>query len=261
MAAVVGAWTVVAGAAPARPQATAEEVLARALKAHGGERAGAWKTATIKGRVEMQDGITYNAAFLLQAKAPGRVRIEQDMTADRGRITNELFLSDGQAWSRRNLVVNPRGNVKQMTRWLAHCLGVAYYVQRGTAPALGADETVEWKSKPDAAGKVATLARPAYVITTEVDGDTIKLYIDKETSHLIQESWLVADGDQLRVEARRLSRDFKAFGPMVFPTRVLDVTVARDGRETILPYTYESVTFDTPIEDWVFEEDRPGKGL
>ncbi|RPJ75146.1 MAG: hypothetical protein EHM24_04820, partial [Acidobacteria bacterium] len=90
-----------------RAPKTAEDVLARSLKAHGGESLTAWTTLTVRGRVEMQDGITYNAAFLLQAKAPGRVRVEQDMTADRGRVFNDLFLNDGQAWSRRNLVVNP----------------------------------------------------------------------------------------------------------------------------------------------------------
>jgi len=255
--AAVAACVTVVGAGSRQAPATAGDVLARAVKAHGGETAGAWKTLTVRGRVEMQDGITYNAAFLLQAKAPGRVRIEQDMTADRGRITNELFLNGGQAWSRRNLVVNPRGNARQMTRWLAHCYGVGYYVQRGTGTELGPDETVEWKPKPDPAGKVETLSRPAYVVTVKVDGEPVKLHIDKETFHLLQETWFVADGDQLRIEARRLARDFKAFGTVVFPARVLDITVGRDGRETVLPYSYDSVAFDTPIPDWVFEEDRP----
>jgi len=58
-----------------------------------------------------------------------------------------------------------------------------------------------------------------------------------------------------------VARDFKNFGAVVYPTRVLDITVGREGRETVLPYTYESVTFDTPIEDWVFAEDRPGRGI
>ena len=248
--AVVMVATVVAAAGTGcnRAPKTAEDVLARSLKAHGGETLGGWKTLTVRGRVEMQDGITYNAAFLLQAKAPGRVRVEQDMTADRGRIFHDLFLNEGQAWSRRNLVVNPRGNVKQMQRWLRHAYGIAYYARHGTGATLGPDETVEWKSQPDAAGKVETVARPAFVVTTKVDGETVKLFVDKETFYLIQESW--PDG-------RRVHRDFKHFGTVVFPTRVLDIAVGREGRETLLPYTYESVTFDTPIEDWVFAEDRP----
>ena len=230
-----------------RAPKTAEDVLARSLRAHGGESLGAWKTLTVRGRVEMQDGIKYNAAFLLQAKAPGRVRVEQDMTADRGRIFNDLFLNDGQAWSRRNLVVNPRGNLKQMQRWLRHSYGIAYYAKHGTGATLGPDETVEW-NQPGAAGKVETVTRPAFAVTTKVDGEMVKLFVDKETFYLIQESW--PDG-------RRVHRDFKTFGAVVFPTRVLDITVGREGRETVLPYTYESVTFDTPIEDWVFAEDRP----
>ena len=259
VAAVLAACVAGAGAVSNGAQATAEDVLSRSVKVHGGEAAGTWKTLTLRGRVEMQDGIKYNAAFLLQAKAPGRVRVEQDMTADRGRITNDLFLHDGQAWSRRNLVVNPRGNVKQMMRFLRHCYGIAYYAKHGTEASLGPDETVEWTPDGAASGNAAPLVRPAYVVTTKVDGETVKLYIDKGTYHLIQETYLTKDGEQLRVEGRRLARNFKAFGAVVFPTQVLDITVNREGRETVLPYSYDSVTFDLPIEDWVFEEDRPGR--
>ena len=247
LAVVVASAALVATGCDRAPK-TAEDVLARSLKAHGGEGLTAWKTMAVRGRVEMQDGITYNAAFLLQAKAPGHVRVEQDMTADRGRIFNDLFLSDGQAWSRRNLVVNPRGNVKQMQRWLRHCYGIAYYEQHGTEASLGPDETVEWKSKPDAAGKTVVVTRPAYVVTTKVDGEAVKLFVDKDTFYLIQESW--PDG-------RRVHRDFKVFGRVTFPTRVQDITRNRQGVETVLPYTYEAVTFDAPIQDWVFTEDRP----
>ena len=72
--------------AAAGPQTapTAKEIVARSVAAHGGDRLTSWKTLTIKGTVAMQDGITYNGAYTLLAKAPDRVRVEHDATADRG---------------------------------------------------------------------------------------------------------------------------------------------------------------------------------
>ncbi|HSK11013.1 MAG TPA: hypothetical protein VK911_15630 [Vicinamibacterales bacterium] len=237
----------VAAAACQRAPETAQEVIARAVAAHGGERAAAWETMAVRGRVEMQDGITYNAAFLLQAKGAGKVRVEQDMTADRGRIFNDLFLDEGTAWSRRNLVVG-RGNPQQMRRWLRHARGISYYAAHATALALSPEATVEWKARSGESREYQVVeTRPAYVVDATVDGETVQLSIDKERFHLLQEAW---------PEGRRVYHDFKSFGPLVFPTRVLEISRARQG-ETVLPYVYDSVTLDQPIEDWVFTEDKP----
>lgn len=230
-----------------RAPRSAQDVLARSLRAHGGDRAGAWKTLTVRGHVEMQDGITYNAAFLLQAKAPGKLRVEQDMTADRGRIFHDLFLDEGVAWSRRNLVVG-RGNTRQMHRWLRHARGVSYYASKSTSLELKPEGSVEWKARAEGSRDYSVVEeRPAYVVAARIDDEEVVLSFDKETFHLLQEAW---------PEGRRVYHDFKTFDGMVFPTRVLEITRSRQ-RETILPYVYESVTLDDPIEDWVFTEDKP----
>ncbi|RPJ83004.1 MAG: hypothetical protein EHM13_08210, partial [Acidobacteria bacterium] len=83
--AVAGAGAV----ACSRTPKTAEDVIERSVRAHGGDRLSNWKTITIDGTVEMQDGITYHAAYKVQAKSPGKLRVEHDLTADRGRRFDE----------------------------------------------------------------------------------------------------------------------------------------------------------------------------
>jgi hypothetical protein len=59
-------------------------VLARSVAAHGGDRLSSWRTLAITGTMEMEDGITYKAAYHVLAKAPDKLRVEQDMTVDLG---------------------------------------------------------------------------------------------------------------------------------------------------------------------------------
>jgi len=229
------------------PPRSADAVLARSVAAHGGDRLTSWKTYALRGHVEMQDGITYNAAYTVLAKAPDRLRVEQDMTADRGRIFYEYFLNGVRAWSRRNLVP-ARASEKQLERWRGQCFGVAYYLKYATARTLNPEATVEWRWKAAGATDYTVQdRRQAYVVAVMIKGEAVELFIDKGTFYLLQE---------VRADLRRLHHDFKDFGGVVLPTRVLEITKARN-RETFTPYTYESLTLDGPIEDWVFEEDMP----
>ena len=229
------------------PPRTADAVLARSVAAHGGDRLTSWKTYALRGHVEMQDGITYNAAYTVLAKVPDRLRVEQDMTADRGRIFYEYFLNGTQAWSRRNLVP-ARATVKQLERWRGQCYGVAYYAKYASARTLNPEATVEWRWKAAGSTDYAVQdRRQAYVVAVMIKDEAVELFIDKETFYLLQEA---------RADLRRLHHDFKDFGGIVLPTRVLEITKGRT-RETFVPYTYESLTLDGQVEDWVFEEDMP----
>jgi hypothetical protein len=233
----------------ARPPLTAEEVLARSVAAHGGARLSSWRTMAITGTIEMEDRITYRAAYRVQAKMPDKLKVEQDMTADRGgRYVYEYFLNGGQVWSRRNLIVG-KADPTRLARWMNQCFGVAYYAKHATAIALKPEATADWLTKSPS-GYQVTERRPAYVVAVTTDAGAVDLYIDKTTFHLLQET---------ATDSRRLYSAFREFAGTVHPTRILEITRGRNNAEVITPITYDAIVYDKPIEDWVFEEDMPKK--
>ncbi|MCX6551465.1 MAG: hypothetical protein NTY02_10745 [Acidobacteria bacterium] len=244
---VCGLVLLLAGAgACSRAPKTAAEVVARSVDAHGGAKLTAWKTMTAKGRVRMQDGIAYNAAYLLYARPPGQLRVEHDLTADRGRAFSEYFLSDGVAWIRRNLVVSSYDTARAQ-RLLDQCYGIAFYQRNGTALALRGDEDVVWPAVEGWDPKALPPARRAWTIGVMVGKEARTIFIDKETFLLLKE---------ISPAGTRYYADVKSFGGVMVPTRVLDVTKARD-RESQTPFTIETVAFDVAIEAGLFTEDMP----
>ena len=233
-------------AVASQPTPTAAEILAKSVAAHGGDKLVTWQTLTIKGTVRMQDGIAHNAAFTLRAQAPGRIRVDQDMTADRGRLFYEYFLHDGVAWSRRNLVVADY-DVVRMQRWMDHCSGIAFYARQPGSPELKPDADVTWTPAAEAGSTPAPVTRRAFVVAVTVGKEVRELYIDKETSHFLKE---------MTPTGSRTFSDFRTFGGVVWPTWVLETTKTRQG-ETQTPFVYTSVIYNTPIEAWVFTEDKP----
>ncbi len=229
------------------------DIISRSVKAHGGDRLRDWKSMTIQGTVDMSDGIVFKAAYRVFAKAPGRLRVEKDMTAARGgRYFYEYFLNNGVAWSRRNLVPE-RGNLDEMNRWLNQCYGIAHYADKAESLVRKEDAVVEWREKADlqsTAYKVVA-ARPAYVITAAVGKETADLYIDKENYFFLQE---------VSGRTKRVFWDFKKFADVTMPTKLLEIVAGARG-EQITPYTYDSVKFDIPIDDWRFSEDMPKAGV
>ena len=245
------ALTLAVASATACGPRTARDIVARALAVHGGPKLSQWKTLTIKGTVDLWDGNMYTGEYLLLAEAPGKLRVEQNMTADiGGRFFYEYFLNDGVAWSRRNLVLGP-GNLEQMQRWMRQCSFIAHYAERAESLTRLEDAVVEWKERPAKQSQeykvVAT--RSAFVIRALVGTQVTDLYIDKETFHLLQEA---AD------TWKRVSWDFKDFGGVVLPMKVNEVAISKRG-ETITPYVYKTVQYDVPIEAWLFAEEMPKK--
>jgi hypothetical protein len=201
----------------------------------------------------MFDGITFRAAYLVFAEAPGRLRVEKDMTVVQGgRMFHEYFLNNGVAWSRTNLVPE-RGNLEEMKRWMNQCYGIAHYANKAESLVRKEDAVVQWREKADLQSNdyrvVAT--RPAYVIAAVIGKETADLYIDRENFCFLQE---------VVSRSKRVFWDFKKFGDVMMPTRLLEI-VAGSQREQITPYTYESVKFSVPIEDWLFTEDMPKTGV
>jgi hypothetical protein len=128
------------------------------------------------------------------------------------------------------------------------CYGVAYYVRQATAAVLKPQATSDWLSKSGTAYQTAE-QRPAHVISVTTASGNADLYIDPMTFYLLEER---------AADVRRIYSMFRTFAGAVHPTRILEITRGRSG-EVITPITYDSVQYDGPIEDWIFEEDMPKK--
>jgi hypothetical protein len=235
-------------ALPAAAQPTAAEIVTRSVQAHGGDALTSWQTLTITGTVLMQDGIAYNGAYTLYAKAPDRLRVEHDATADRGRAFYEYFLNGGVAWSRRNLVPGAL-EVDRIQRWMDQCYGIAFYARSGATLELKPDANLTWPPVSDAAAKASapTSTRRVWVVAATVAGEARELFIDQETHRFLKE---------VTPQAARIYWDFKTFDGMVMPTRILEITKSRQG-DVLTPYTWSALTRNVAIEGWRFTEDKP----
>lgn len=243
------AMTVMAGGRAAA-QLTAPEIVARSVRAHGGDALTSWKTLTITGTVVMQDGIAYTGAYTLLAKAPDRLYVEHNAMADRGRAFYEYFLNGDMAWSRRNLIPAPF-EADRARRWLDQCSGIAFYARPGITLEVMPDAKLAWPP-PAASGAPAGppgAKRPVRVIAAMVGAERRELFIDRETAQFLQEA---------TPQSARIYWDFRPFDGMVMPTRILEITRTRQG-ETRTPFTWTDVKRNLPIEDWRFTEDMPRK--
>ena len=227
---------------------TPRDILSRSVRAHGGDSLTNWKSMTIQGTIDMADGITFRAGYLVFAE-PGKLRIERDMTVSQGgRYFYEDFLNGDVAWNRRNLIPG-RGNLEEMKRKLNECYGIAWYASKAESLVRKEDAVVEWREKADLQSNEykVVASKPAHVITATVGKDVTDLYIDKTTFLFLQE----ASG-----RTRRIFWEFRKFGDVTLPTKILEVTAGSRG-EQITPYTYDVVKFNVPIEGWLFTEDMP----
>jgi hypothetical protein len=243
---IVITMTLAASAAPAAAQPTAADIVARSVQAHGGEALTSWQTLRITGTVVMQDGIAYTGAYTLLAKAPDRLRVEHDATADRGRAFYDYVLNGGVAWSRRNLIPGTL-EVDRIQRWLDQCYGIAFYARPGVTLELMPEGTIDWPPPASPAGPGSP--RKVWVIAATVGTERRYLAIDQETNRLLLEA---------TPQGSRSYWDFKTFDGMVVPGRILEIVKTRQG-ETRTPYTWTDVKRNLPIEDWRFTEDMPRK--
>jgi len=233
--------------APALAQQTAAEIVARSVAAHGGDALTSWQTLKITGTVVMQDGIAYTGAYTLLAKAPDRLRVEHDATADRGRAFYDYVLNGGVAWSRRNLIPGAL-EVDRIQRWMDQCYGIAFYARPGVALERLPDAGLAWPPQIGAAAPPGE-TRKVWVIAATVGTERRELFIDQDTARLLQE---------VAPQSTRLYWDFKTFDGMVMPTRILEIAKTRQG-ESRTPFTWAEVKRNVPIEDWRFTEDMPRK--
>ncbi|MFC1729213.1 hypothetical protein ACFL6I_02655 [candidate division KSB1 bacterium] len=232
----------------APPPQSAGEIIDRSITAHGGSALTDWNTMTVLGRLWMNDGNMFHAAYRVYAEKPGKLRVERDMTADRGRLFYEYFLNDGTVWQRNNLL--PRsGNSALLQRWMNQCDGIAYYAENADELIWKEDTELIWKEPVDIQNQeyreVKTIQ--AYVLTAIVGTDTTDLCFDKENFYLVGESW---------GNTQRIYTDFKKFGGVTLASKFNEITQGRSG-EVITPFSIEKVEYNTPIDEYLFTEDMP----
>ena len=245
----LAAAIVVMTVSQALAQPTAAEIVARSVQAHGGDALTSWQTLKITGTVLMQDGIAYTGAYTLLAKAPDRLRVEHDATADRGRAFYEYFLNGAVAWSRRNLVPGSL-EVDRIQRWMDQCYAIAFYARPGLALERLADADLAWPPAAPGAGQPSTqAARRVWVVAATVGAERRELHIDQETGRFLQE---------VTPQATRVYWDFKAFDGMLLPTHILEIQKNLLG-ESRTPFTWTVVRRNLPIVDWRFTEVMPRK--
>jgi hypothetical protein len=233
---------------PAAAQPTAAEIVARSVQAHGGDALTSWQTLKITGTVVMQDGIAYTGAYTLLAKAPDRLRVEHDATADRGRAFYDYILNGGVAWSRRNLIPGTL-EVDRIQRWMDQCYGIAFYARPGVTLQRLPDVGLAWPPQIGAGAAAAAPGetRKVWVVAATIGDEHRELFVDQETARLLQE---------VTSQSTRVYWDFKTFDGMLMPARILEITKTRQG-ELRTPFTWAEVKRNVPIEDWRFTEDMP----
>lgn len=212
----------------------AAELVSFSLEAHGGEALKSWKTMKADGIVKTMDtNIWFDAAYSLLAEKPGKLRVEEDLTADNGRLFSTYFLNNGTGWMQRNLI--PRSNpnyTKSHTRIYNQLSGIAYYADHAFFTT---------KEDGDVDGK------SAFVLEAVVDADTTMLFFDKKNFRLVQEKF----GNKTRTH-----KEFKNFGGVVLPVVTHELTV-RGERKSEKTFTISSVEFDVGIDPELFTEDMP----
>ena len=57
-------------------------------------------------------------------------------------------------------------------------------------------------------------------------------------------------------DGRRVFSGFTNFAGRTLPTKINEYTRSRQG-ETLTPIVWKSVKYDVPLEEWLFEEDKP----
>ncbi len=232
------------------PPETAEELVARSVKVHGGDKLTSWNTMTIVGTVPVQDLNVHNARYSLMADRSGKLRAEIDHTVDKGRVFTDYFLNDGIAWQRRNLIPW-QSNAAGLQIWLNQLDGIKYYADNADELFMKDDDAVIWKESPNVYSFEFSQVdeTEAYVVAAVIAGDTTNLYFDKSNLRFIQEGF----GNR-----KRVFRDFQNFGGVLHPTRINEVTSGRRG-EYITAYRYSEIKYNVEIEPYMFTEDMPNK--
>jgi hypothetical protein len=235
IAVVLGASGMAARAQEPRP----EEIIDKAIRAHGGEEKLAGLSAlTIKERMVYPDAATWDAQIVVEL--PGRYRSERTISSG-GKSSTTLIVVDGeQGWMKLNDHVTPypKTFIESM--------------QKHTVPYMEPRSILRLRARQKnpacqftTAGEGTVEGRPAVGLRMKLEGGPeATWYFDKETGLLLKTEQRTKrfEGEDTVVET--LYGDYQTFDGFPMARKV---TSRRDGK---LAYTTELIDFkaETPSE-------------
>jgi len=213
------------------------EILSRSVEKHGSEALSNWETMVVKGEVVQEDIGFFRGEYLQYAQKPDKFRAERDLTKfERGRLFYTYIYNNGVGWMQTNLMPSYREQYsKAFKRWLDRCDGIAYYAQNAEKLEKKPDEKVNGKD--------------AYVVSAIIDTDTTTLYIDKKNFHFVQDVYK---------NVTRIYSEFKKFGETIHATEIKEIQTRGENTSEV-SFKYNTIEYNVPIEQWIFEEDMPKK--
>jgi len=221
----------------------ARKLLEKSVEAIGGkDDCESWKTLVAKGEltVHWEGWGTPKADATLWVKRPDKMVLDQDFSANDHPFFFTYYYFAGDVWAVVNLGVrqNPR-YTKMMTRALKNNHSVYYYL-----------------TECDTMWVVPDVPDDSLVVGSTVDrvgvvdlGDTILVDLDKKSHLPIRQ---VEDGGNQHTLFQAWQ---KVHGDLMRPYRV---TVYQNGA-VAADYRWEEFKFDVPLDDGLFEENRPAK--
>lgn len=220
----------------------AKKLIAQSVEAMGGlEKATSWNTRIETGHlVSIWEGWgTLNANCTQHTKKPDKMKIDQDYSAYNHPFFMTYYCNGEDVWVNVNLGIrqHPR-YTEQMTNTMRRVDGLAYF--------LTACDTFYLVNEipDDSLFTGSTLSRVGVVD----QGDTLLFDIDNSTMlpvRRIEESG----------NTHLIMEDYRDVAGLKVPFHV----TGYHGGVKAIEYTWEDISFDKPIDDAVFEENRPAK--
>jgi len=220
----------------------AKKLMAKSVEAMGGvEKATSWNTRIDTGHlVSIWEGWgTLNANCTQHTKKPDKMKIDQDYSAYDHPFFMTYYCNGGDVWVNVNLGIrqHPRYTT-QMTNTMRRVDGLAYYLTT-------CDTVYLVNDVPDDSLFVGSSLSRVGVVD---QGDTLLFDIDTTT-------WLpvrrIEEGGNTHV----IMEDYREVAGLKVPFHI----TGYHGGVKATEYTWEDVSFDKPIDDALFEEDRPKK--
>jgi hypothetical protein len=220
----------------------AKKLIEKSVKAMGGEKkAASWKTRTETGKltVHWPGWGTPKAVATRYVKRPDKMVLDQDFSAFDHPFFFTYYYNEGDVWANVNMGIrqNPRYTAF-MTRAMKSTGGMYYFMAEcdtfylvGDVP----DDSLITGADVDRVGIVD-------------DGDTVLVDLDKKTHLPVRQ---IENGGSQHV----LFADYRATGGLKVPFRL---TVYQNGAVSA-EYVWEEIKFDEPVDDKMFEKDRPAK--
>jgi hypothetical protein len=218
--------------------AAAKKILEQSVAALGGMKATTgWKTSRM---ISIRPGWgTLEANVTESIKKPNKMKIDQDFSAYDNPFFFIYYYNDGDVWVNVNLGIrqHPR-YTEQLTKMMRRIDGLGYFLS-------SCDTFYVVQDVPDDSLIAGSSIERVGVVD---DGDTLLFDIDTATHLPVR-----------RIEERGATQllmdDYRDVAGMKVP---FHVTGYHSG-EKAAEYFWKTIEFDKPIDDAIFEEDRPKK--